>query len=76
MTEVTTPSDASAQEQPPASLTVPRLWQDGVAAGRTEPPYLVEEPDGSWRPVSWAEADAAVTELANGLLAEIGRAHV
>jgi long-chain acyl-CoA synthetase len=48
--------------------TIPRLWQDAVAAGRRRPAYLVER-DGGWEPVSWAEAATAVEELANGLLA-------
>jgi long-chain acyl-CoA synthetase len=39
-----------------------------VAAGRESPAYLVEGPEG-WSEVSWAEAAAAVDELANGLLA-------
>jgi long-chain acyl-CoA synthetase len=47
--------------------TIWSLWQDAVAAGRTEPAYLVEEPDG-WREVSWQEAATAVDELAHGLL--------
>jgi long-chain acyl-CoA synthetase len=48
--------------------TIPRLWQDAVAAERTKPAYLVER-DGGWEPVAWAEAATAVEELANGLLA-------
>src|SRR6185436_4325417 len=48
--------------------TIPRLWQDAVAAERARPAYLVER-DGAWEPVSWAEASTAVEELANGLLA-------
>jgi long-chain acyl-CoA synthetase len=47
--------------------TIPRLWQDAVAADRSRPAYLVER-DGAWEPVSWAEAAATVEELANGLL--------
>jgi long-chain acyl-CoA synthetase len=49
--------------------TVPALWQEALAAGRTEPAYLVEQPDGGWREVAWAEAGRAVEEIANGLLA-------
>ena len=48
--------------------TVGRLWRKAVTAGRTNPAYLVEEPDG-WREVGWDEAAVAVDELANGLLA-------
>jgi long-chain acyl-CoA synthetase len=48
--------------------TIPRLWQDAVAAERTRPAYLVER-DGGWEPISWAYAATAVEELANGLLA-------
>jgi len=39
-----------------------------VAAGRTNPAYLVEGPEG-WSEVGWDEAGRAVEELANGLLA-------
>ena len=48
--------------------TIGRLWSDAVAAGHAAPPYRVESGDG-WQPVSWAAADAAVQELAHGLLA-------
>jgi long-chain acyl-CoA synthetase len=50
------------------SRTIGRLWRDAVGAGRTNPAYLVEGPDG-WREVSWEEAGRAVDEIANGLLA-------
>ncbi len=52
-----------------AERTIPRLWRDAVAAGRTRPAYLVEDAPGAWREVSWTEAAQAVDELANGLLA-------
>jgi long-chain acyl-CoA synthetase len=39
-----------------------------MAAGRSNPAYLVETEDG-WREVSWEEAGAAVEAIANGLLA-------
>jgi long-chain acyl-CoA synthetase len=39
-----------------------------VAAGRTNPAYLVEGQEG-WSEVGWDEAGRAVEELANGLLA-------
>ncbi len=55
-------------EQAGRRRTIGRLWRDGVAAGRTNPAYLVEGPDG-WAEVSWEEAAVAVDELANGLLA-------
>jgi long-chain acyl-CoA synthetase len=48
--------------------TIPRLWQDAVAARRSNAAYLVER-DGAWEPVGWEEAATAVEELANGLLA-------
>jgi len=48
--------------------TIGRLWQDATAQERPRPAYLVEE-NGGWRDVSWAEAERAVDELANGLLA-------
>ena len=50
------------------SRTIGRLWRDAVSAGRTNPAYLVEGPDG-WHEVSWEEAGRAVDEIANGLLA-------
>src|SRR5205814_3304839 len=49
--------------------TIRSLWEEAVAERRTTPAYLVEEPDGSWREVSWSEAAEAVDELAHGLLA-------
>src|SRR5262249_14145411 len=48
--------------------TIPRLWQDAVARQPDEVAYLVEE-DGEWKPVTWAEAERIVDELAHGLLA-------
>jgi long-chain acyl-CoA synthetase len=48
--------------------TIARLWEDAVRERRTGPAYL-HEVDGEWREVSWAEAERAVEELANGLLA-------
>jgi long-chain acyl-CoA synthetase len=48
--------------------TIGRLWREGVSAGRSNPAYLVEGPDG-WAEVTWSEAEQAVEELANGLLA-------
>jgi long-chain acyl-CoA synthetase len=48
--------------------TIWSLWQRAISEGRTNPAYLVEEPDG-WREVSWEEAGRAVEELAHGLLA-------
>jgi long-chain acyl-CoA synthetase len=48
--------------------TIANLWRNSLAAGRPDPAYL-EEADGEWREVAWAEAATAVQELANGLLA-------
>jgi len=45
-----------------------RLWRDAIDADRTRPAYLVED-EGSWREVSWQEADEGVRDHANGLLA-------
>jgi long-chain acyl-CoA synthetase len=47
--------------------TIGRLWRNAVAAGRTNPAYLAEGPEG-WREISWEEAARAVDEIANGLL--------
>src|SRR5690349_7404365 len=56
-----------AAEQPRAR-TVPTLWLDAMAQQRTTAAYLAEKV-GGWEPVTWAEAAARVSELANGLLA-------
>jgi len=48
--------------------TIANLWRDAVAANHPDPAYL-QEADGAWREVSRAEAAAAVSEIANGLLA-------
>ncbi len=58
----------SAESEPAAKRTIARLWLDAATAKRGEPPYLAER-DGRWEPVSWAEAERAVDELAHGLLA-------
>lgn len=68
MTETAATLAAAAPRATPAR-TIARLWQDAVAAGRTNPAYLVEDGAGSWRAVSWREADERVTAYANGLLA-------
>jgi len=57
-----------AAEQPARARTVPTLWLDAMAEQRTSTAYLAER-DGGWAPVTWAEAGARVSELANGLLA-------
>ncbi|MGH2921756.1 MAG: AMP-binding protein, partial [Gaiellaceae bacterium] len=49
--------------------TIASLWDEAVAQERRTPAYLVEEKDGAWREVSWAEAAQSVDELAHGLLA-------
>src|SRR5262249_34613264 len=51
-----------------AERTIARLWEDAARERRTGPAYL-HEVEGDWREVSWSEADRAVEELANGLLA-------
>ena len=48
--------------------TIANLWRDAVAAGHSDPAYL-QEVDGEWREVTWAESARTVAELANGLLA-------
>jgi long-chain acyl-CoA synthetase len=50
------------------SRTIPALWHQAVAEGRTAPAYLAEEKDG-WREVSWDEAARRVEDIAFGLLA-------
>jgi long-chain acyl-CoA synthetase len=56
------------QSRVAAPRTIARLWQDAVAARRTNPAYLVQE-GAAWREVSWPDAARAVDELAHGLLA-------
>jgi long-chain acyl-CoA synthetase len=66
MTETT--AGARAVASGTRERTIARLWDEAVAAARTSPAYLVEDA-GDWREVSWQEADTAVREYANGLLA-------
>jgi long-chain acyl-CoA synthetase len=65
-TQEATP-DTAARDEGPGARTIPALWRKAVAAGRTNPAYLVEHGD-HWHEISWAEAATAVEELANGLL--------
>jgi long-chain acyl-CoA synthetase len=69
VTEVSTPTTAESAPPSASGGTVAQLWLDAVGAGRDEPAYLVERPEGSWQPVTWEEAATAVAEIANGLLA-------
>jgi long-chain acyl-CoA synthetase len=62
------PAETRATTSGPGPRTIPALWQKAASAGRTNPAYLVEHGD-HWHEISWAEAAAAVEELANGLLA-------
>ena len=62
------PAETQATTRGPGPRTIPALWQRAVAAGRTNPAYLVEHGD-HWQEVSWDEAATAVEEIANGLLA-------
>jgi long-chain acyl-CoA synthetase len=48
--------------------TIANLWRNSLAAGHPDPAYL-QEVDGEWREVRRADAAAAVSELANALLA-------
>jgi long-chain acyl-CoA synthetase len=59
--------DTAPRDDGPGERTIPTLWRKAVAAGRTNPAYLVEHGD-HWHEISWAEAATAVEELANGLL--------
>jgi long-chain acyl-CoA synthetase len=68
ISETTATAPPEPAHRTPGMRTIPRLWRDAQAAGRTNPAYLVEAEDG-WREVSWEEAGAAVEEIANGLLA-------
>jgi long-chain acyl-CoA synthetase len=68
VTELTSAPSAPRVE-PDGDRTIPRLWRNAIAAGRADAAYLVEQPDGDWREVSWDEAGRAVDEVAQGLLA-------
>src|SRR3954466_5067456 len=48
--------------------TIANLWRDAVAPPHAYPAYL-QEVDGEWREVTWAESARDVAEVANGLLA-------
>jgi long-chain acyl-CoA synthetase len=67
VTTETTTASAEAAEASGKDRTIAALWGAAIAADRTGPAYLVEEP-GGWREVSWGDAARAVEELANGLL--------
>jgi long-chain acyl-CoA synthetase len=67
VTQSTAAEPTEAAPRPSKGRTIGRLWRDAVTAGRTNPAYLVEGPEG-WREVSWDEAARAVDEIANGLL--------
>ncbi|HEY6053830.1 MAG TPA: long-chain fatty acid--CoA ligase [Gaiellaceae bacterium] len=66
---MTTPPEAAEPAETATALTIPALWRRATTSGRSRAAYLVEQPDRSWQPVSWEEADRIVSELANGLLA-------
>jgi long-chain acyl-CoA synthetase len=68
VTEATATTPSTPVKRRAGERTIGRLWRDAVDAGRTNPAYLVERPDG-WHEVSWEEASVAVDEIANGLLA-------
>jgi long-chain acyl-CoA synthetase len=68
VSETTATAPAETGRRAGERRTIGRLWRDAVAAGRTNPAYLVEGPDG-WHEVSWTEAASTVDEIANGLLA-------
>jgi long-chain acyl-CoA synthetase len=67
VTQSTAAEPTEAAPRPSKGRTIGRLWRDAITAGRTNPAYLVEGPEG-WREVSWDEAARAVDEIANGLL--------
>jgi long-chain acyl-CoA synthetase len=67
---VTETAPATPTTKPPSERrTIARLWRDAIAAGRSNPAYLVEDEGGGWREVSWSDADELVRAYANGLLA-------
>jgi long-chain acyl-CoA synthetase len=59
---------ATVVERSTRTRTIPAVWRAAVADGGPRTAYLVER-DGTWEPVTWAEAATIVEELANGLLA-------
>ncbi len=68
MSQLTTSAALEPSDELGGRRTIANLWRGAVAPERPGPAYLIEGPDG-WSEVRWAEAAAAVDELANGLLA-------
>src|SRR5687768_7011832 len=54
-TEVTGGTRAVAESGERRPRTIGRVWREALAAGRTDPAYLVESAAG-WDPVTWQEA--------------------
>jgi long-chain acyl-CoA synthetase len=67
VSETAATAPAKPEARPSERRTIGRLWRDAIAAGRTNPAYLAEDPEG-WHETSWDEAGRAVDEIANGLL--------
>ena len=67
MSETAAEAPSKAGARAGEGRTIGRLWRNAVGAGRTNPAYLVEGPEG-WREVSWEDAARAVDEVANALL--------
>jgi long-chain acyl-CoA synthetase len=66
-TEATTPQRQSSPEKA-RPRTISAIWRHATDSGRTHPAYLVQEPSGDWREVSWEEAGRRAQELAHGFL--------
>jgi long-chain acyl-CoA synthetase len=62
------PTHVTLDARATRARTIAALWREAVAQERPNAAYLVES-EGGWRPVSWSDAAARVTDLANGLLA-------
>jgi len=66
MTQIAAPAATPLQIR--VAPTIGALWRHGAEAGYARPAFLVES-DGAWHPITWSEADARVSALANGFLA-------
>jgi len=66
MTQIAAPAATPLQIR--VAPTIGALWRHGADAGYARPAFLVES-DGAWHPITWSEADARVSALANGFLA-------
>ncbi|HVM17658.1 MAG TPA: long-chain fatty acid--CoA ligase [Gaiellaceae bacterium] len=66
-TEATT-AETPAPHERARARTIGAIWRRASTSGRTGAAYLVQEPGGEWREVSWDDAGRRAEELAHGFL--------